>query len=429
MAPSLLSQLVLRPVNDIALAVLQAQRRTEFLYRDGFDRAFRDPLFGLAQSFRNWRRPQPELALAEERALPDEERLTQQIIAELVGFVRGNWQPGGAQRFGNTKTYGIVRGEFCVRDGLPDSLRHGLFERPGSYPTWVRFSGPGPYAPPDLDDLGQCSVALKVMGVDGPKLLDDEKHTQDFLLAGAPICVTPDVVANAKLQRHVRARTPLWYFINPLDSHLVELAMQSLYSRAQANPLQVRYFSTTPYLLGQGQAVQYDLVPTAPSLSRVPARPSENYLREAMAERLRTGAWTFEFRVQAQTESRRMPVEDAAVKWPERLSPYLTVAQLRLPAQRFDSDAQLAFADRLSFNPWHSAPAHRPLGNSNRARRAVYQALSQVRQEMNAVSHQEPDGRETFGESGSGPFEGDGVSLPGRARRRAASAKTSEVDR
>jgi hypothetical protein len=100
--------------------------------------------------------------------------------------------------------------------------------------------------------------------------------------------------------------------------------------------------------------------------------------------------------VQVQTDPHRMPIEDATVKWPEHLSPYVPVAQLRLPAQSFDSDAQLGFADGLRYNPWHSLPEHRPLGNSNRARREMYRELASLRQRMNDVEHVEPTGDETF---------------------------------
>ena len=100
--------------------------------------------------------------------------------------------------------------------------------------------------------------------------------------------------------------------------------------------------------------------------------------------------------VQAQTDSHRMPIEDATIKWPESLSPYVTVARLRLPAQRFDSDEQMSFADVLRFNPWHSRPEHRPLGNSNRARGTLYSELAKLRQSMNQVEHVEPTGDERF---------------------------------
>jgi hypothetical protein len=394
----LLTFLLVRPLSDLFLWAWRLERRIEFLYRPQFDRWLRPPLFAAMQAWQNARRPDEQLALAEERLLPGEERLIQDIIDELTAFTRENWLPGSAQRFGNTKTFGVLRGELTVPPDLPPGLRHGLFAEPGTYPAWVRFSGPGPYAPPDLEDLGQCSVGIKVMGVSGPKLLDDERATQDLILVSPASFVTPNIQENAQLQRWVRAKAPLGYAIDPGNPHLLHLAMQLLYSPMHANPLEVQYYSNVPFLLGEGQAVEYSLKPVARGRSRIPRQPSENYLREAMVRTLDAGDWEFDFMVQVQTDPHRMPVEDATVKWPERLSPYVPVARLRLPRQRFDSDAQLAFADALRFNPWHSRPEHRPLGNSNRARRRMYSELAQLRQRMNAVTHVEPTGDETFPE-------------------------------
>jgi len=92
----------------------------------------------------------------------------------------------------NTKTHGVVRAGFTVRDDLPPQYRRGLFAEPKTYPAWVRFSGPGPDWPRDIDDVGFVSCSIKVMGVPGPKLLDDEKLTQDFLSIRTPTFVTPD---------------------------------------------------------------------------------------------------------------------------------------------------------------------------------------------------------------------------------------------
>ena len=91
-----------------------------------------------------------------------------------------------------------------------------------------------------------------------------------------------------------------------------------------------------------------------------------------------------------------MPIENAAVLWPERLSPRVSVATLRIRRQKFDSPEQIAFARRLSYNPWHCIPDHRPLGNQSRARKRMYHELSKFRHEMNKVPHYEPDGSETF---------------------------------
>ncbi len=387
---------VLRPLSDLFLWAWRLERRLEFLYRAHFDRWLRPPLFALLQTVQNRLREDEHLALAQETPLADEERYTQEIIDEISAFTRENWLPGAAQRFGNTKTFGVLRGEFTVLPDLPEHLRQGLFAAPRGYPAWVRFSGPGPFAPPDLEDLGQCSVAIKVMGVDGPKLMPDEERTQDLILVSPASFVTPDIRENSRMQKWVRAKAPLGYLLDPPGRHLLHLAMQLLYSPVHANPLEVQYYSNVPFLLGEGRAVEYSLKPRQRGRTRIPAHPTENYLREAMVRTLARGDWEMDFMVQVQTDPHRMPIEDATVKWPERLSPYVPVARLRLPAQRFDSDAQLAFADVLRYNPWHSLPEHRPLGNSNRARRRMYAELARLRQSMNAVPHVEPDGSEAF---------------------------------
>jgi hypothetical protein len=104
----------------------------------------------------------------------------------------------------------------------------------------------------------------------------------------------------------------------------------------------------------------------------------------------------FDIRLQRQTDPHRMPIENNAVLWPEKLSPRVSVATLRLPRQRFDSPAQMEFAKRLSYNPWHTIAEHRPLGNQSRARRRMYLELSTLRHSMNNVPHYEPNGDEVF---------------------------------
>lgn len=398
------SYFVLQPLSELSIWGWRLERRTEFLWRDQFDRVLLPTLFAACQTLLNAGRSNEGLAIAEERVLPDEERCIQEIIDEIAAFMKENWLPGSVQRFGNTKTFGVVRGEFRVRGDLPEHLRRGIFAETRTFPAWVRFSGPGPYAPPDLYDYGQCSVGIKLMDVPGPKLLDDERFTQDLIMVTPASFVTPNVQENAKLQRYVRARTNLFYFVNPSDTHVLAGLMQSLFSRMQTSPLEPRYYSNVPFLLGDGQAVQYSLRPRSSARTRIPVRASDNYLREAMARTLAKGPWSFDFMVQTQTDAHRMPIENATVKWPEKLSPYVPVAELRLPRQRFDSPAQLAFADNLSYNPWHSLPEHRPLGNQNRARRRMYQELSRLRQSMNGVPHIEPTGTERFG--GSAALDG-----------------------
>jgi hypothetical protein len=131
-------------------------------------------------------------------------------------------------------------------------------------------------------------------------------------------------------------------------------------------------------------------------IPRLPRRPPDDYLRDAMVASLTEGDVELDFRVQLQTDSHLMPIENNAVLWPERLSPRISVATLRLPRQKFNSPAQMAFAKKLSYNPWHAIPEHRPLGNQSRARRRMYLELSTLRHTMNAVPHYEPTGDEVF---------------------------------
>jgi hypothetical protein len=131
-------------------------------------------------------------------------------------------------------------------------------------------------------------------------------------------------------------------------------------------------------------------------IPRLPLRPPDDYLRNAMVRSLANGDVEFDIRLQLQTDSHLMPLENNAVLWPEELSPRISAATLRLPRQKFDSPAQLAFARQLSYNPWHCIAEHRPLGNQSRARRRMYDTLSRLRHTMNAVPLYEPNGDEVF---------------------------------
>src|ERR1700752_5347763 len=138
------------------------------------------------------------------------------------------WKPGGFERGGNTKTHGIVRAEFIVHDGLRPEFRHGIFAQPKTYRAWVRFSGPGPYVTPDIDDVGFMSITIKLLGVPGPKPMEEEKFTQDFPGVPTPPFVPPDVRANAQLQVESLKNASIFYFVNLHRPRLLDFIMQGL---------------------------------------------------------------------------------------------------------------------------------------------------------------------------------------------------------
>lgn len=388
-------------LNGLLTMLLHAERRVDPFYRPLFDRLLRERLSNLATAIINHRRTDEGMALAEERELPDEAVLIDQIIAAFTKQMEALWTAGHFERGGNTKTHGVVRAQFIVNDDLPEQLRRGLFAQPRTYPAWVRFAGPGPYVTPDIDDVGFMSMSIKVMDVEGPKLLDDERRTQDMLCVSTPTFVTPDTRANVQLQQWSYKNAAIFYFYNFHRSHVVDSIMQFLWTKTQSSPLESEYFSCVPYLLGEGQAMKYSFHSRRTARTRVPRlplRPPDNYLRDAMVSTLATEDVEFDICLQVQTDPFRMPIEDAAVLWPTKLSPRVPAAVLRIPQQSFDSPGQMDFARALTYNPWHCIAEHRPLGNQSRARRRMYWELSRLRQSKNHVGHYEPTGDEVFGD-------------------------------
>jgi hypothetical protein len=400
----------LRLLHRIIEIFLHTERRLEqpFL-RPAFNYVFRAPLAELLTWLINLQRSREAVGLTEETPQPGEEEHLQVMIDEMRRHLLIDFPQGGMERAGNTKTHGIVRGDLLIHAGLPEHFRHGLFDTPRSYPCWVRFSGPGPHVEPDIDDVGFISIGVKVMGVEGKKLWDDEEYTQDLTAVCTPTFVTPDTKANARLQYWSRRHLPSFYFVNWREPHLLDMMMQGLWNETQTNPAAATYYSCVPYLLGEGQAMQYSFWPktkVSRKIEGLPFRTADNYLRDNLRRTLDQMNVEFEMRIQLQTDAFLMPIENNAVLWPERLSPRVAVATLRIPRQTFDSPAQFAFGRNLKINPWHCLAEHRPLGNQNRARWRMYDELARFRQRMNGAPHIEPTGDERFDGSAGNPVEG-----------------------
>ncbi len=311
-------------LSDASTSLVHLERRFDPFFRPAFDAILRDPLTSLATSLINSRRTNEGLKIAEEKPLQGEEEFVDSIIKSFTDQMTLLWKPGRFERGGNTKTHGIVRAEFIVHDNLPPELRRGIYAEPCSYPAWVRFSGPGPYITPDIDDVGFMSIGIKLMRVPGPKLMEEEKFTQDMFGVSTPTFVTPDVRANAQLQIESLKNAQIFYFLNLHQHHVLDLIMQSLWIKTQSSPFEAPYFSCVPYLLGEGQAMQYSVWPKTQRRTRIPRlpfRPPDDYLRDSMVAALNSGDVELDIRLQLQRDSHLMPLENNAVLWPEKLSP------------------------------------------------------------------------------------------------------------
>ncbi len=84
-----------------------------------------------------------------------------------------------------------------------------------------------------------------------------------------------------------------------------------------------------------------------------------------------------------------MPVNDATVEWPEKLSPFVTVGRVHLLRQDISGAKNLEKGNALAFNQWRVTSDDRPLGEIMDVR-GVYSASAKVRRTLNHQPQTEP---------------------------------------
>ena len=343
-----------------------------------------------------------------EQPFPDEEELTRQVVQAML---HANQQVAAKHRHGlrdaHAKSHGVLAGELRVQQDLPEHLAQGVFAAPRVYPVIVRFST----APGDLrsDQVPvQRGIAIKVIGVDGPRALDDGFTTQDFLLVNHPTLPFGTIGAYADLQ-NLLEKQPRQSDQQLQVAGLGARVAASLLSRLgrPLSPAIETLAAANNHILGETfysmAALRYgDFVAKIRATPRsdnvraltgqpVGKRAGESALRDLVVDFFASNGAEFNLQAQLCADIDRMPIEDASVRWPEDLSPFQTVAVLHLPAQDAYSDARRRYADDvLSFSPWHALEAHRPLGSVMRSRRAAYPMSSEFRHTVNGIAPHEP---------------------------------------
>jgi hypothetical protein len=336
-----------------------------------------------------------DLKLNTEYPAPDEQEFTEKLIVLLKRIIEQRDTGGITRRDVHVKAHAVVRAEFIVEPGLPEEFRVGVFKESRTYPAWIRLSNAS--HEPAEDIKGDVrGFALKLMGVEGEKLIDSQKDatTQDFIFLSTNLFLTKDakdfykLVESGALNKKKSISDYLGILRYFLPRPRVGIKLLAA-SRKFPHLLEMEWFSTTPYLLG-GRAVKYALKPWIKTKSALPENPTPNYLRERLTEHLAREGAGFDFMVQFQLDPYREPIENSLVEWKEENTPFHKVATINIPRQSIDSPEQMSFAENLSFNPWHCLPEHRPLGSANRVRKAVYIAISEFRRGRNRVPNTEP---------------------------------------
>ncbi len=334
----------------------------------------------------------PSLGLGEEWRPAGEDALIERVKALSLDLLDTTRKP--VRRGQHPKQHGCVRAEFIVEPDLAPELRHGLFREGRVFPALIRFSNGREWDDRKGDIHG---MAIKVLGVEGEKILESEKDamTQDFVLADHPVFFVRDATDYVPFSEAISGAKGSWIGLGLFVFRLLFFGqppwsiLRAALNNKPDSPLRTQFWSQTPYRLDR-LAVKYSC---RPDLSLVPtplAYDSADKLRIALSAHLETHEARFDFLVQVQTNPITMPVEDPTVAWDETASPYRKVATIRIPPQQFYTPKQMTFGENLSFTPWHSLPVHQPLGGINRTRKAVYQAVSTRRRELNGVAMREP---------------------------------------
>lgn len=343
------------------------------------------------------------------RYAPDIEQPAADEQATIDGIIHGMTQQSEtvearerhAVRASHAKSSACVTGELTVLSGLPPELAQGLFAAPATHPVAVRFAqGPG-------ETLGDRvsthrGMSIKVFDVPGEKLPGHAVNTQDFVLAtgttfpsgtaagflrdGTLIGKSTGLPEGAKSAVSSTMRN----LNRVLHAFGTESALADFFGHPFSHPLADSYFSQAPIRFGDYVA-KLGAVPASESqraLSewRLDPHQAEDGFRYATVAFFREHEVVFELKAQLWADAVKQPIEDASVDWPVSISPYRTVATLRLPRQDAYDPARVRYFDEMiTFRPAHSLAAHRPLGSVMRARLQVYRALSAFRHRENGV--------------------------------------------
>jgi hypothetical protein len=362
--------------------------------------------------------PSPNSALASPlRYEPSFERLEENeaetdaaLTETMLGISETTFKDGGrGLRSVHAKSHGLLTGSLRVLDDLSPILAQGIAAHPGTYPVVIRLSTtPGDI----LDDSVSTprAMALKIIGVEGPRLPESEGGaTQDFVLANGPAFTSATAkkfLGNLKLlaattDRAQGAKKAASAVLRGLETVFETFGhksptVTSLGGQRETHILGDTFYSQAPLLWGPYMA-KVSVAPVSPELrvltgTALSVNGKPNGIREAVVDFYHRNEAEWDLRVQLCTDLEAMPIEDASVPWPEDRSPYLAVARISVPRQVAWSEAKSAtLDDRLAFNPWHGLSAHRPIGSIMRARKMAYRRSALARAQRNGCSIIEPN--------------------------------------
>src|SRR6185369_4038623 len=368
-----------------------------------------------------------------EQTEPDYERTLQTVLDAMKQHMRGSREAEGIGRVvrdAHAKGYGLARGEVEILSGLPDVYAQGIYANAGRHEAMVRFSNGTNHVGDDRFRGPIVGIGIKMFGIEGRTLLEDEpdSHTFDYALINHPTffvntlkhyvfiqslfknigTAPPPNVSPAEKEAAIHQFLYNWVTgkgtLPPEEWAWEELG--AFLRLAQTKP--VNLLLSTYWTMGAVRHGDYvakvRVAPVQSFADRVVQRAidltsANQVFRPALVAELRDRTYEFDIQVQLSTDLERMPVEKTTVVWSESLSPFVTVAKLRIPQQDIGGEDNFEKMDKTSMSAWRVTEQHRPLGNIMRSRKEVYRQSSILRHQENHQERKEPRNlAEVFGE-------------------------------
>src|SRR5262250_1944787 len=129
---------------------------------------------------------------AVEQAEPGFEQTLQRVLDDMKQHMRGSLKTEGiglVVRNAHAKGYGLARGEFEILSGIPNEYAQGIYAKPGRHEAMVRFSNGTNHVGSDRFLGPIVGIGLKIFGIEGKTLLEDEpdSHTFDYAMIDNPV--------------------------------------------------------------------------------------------------------------------------------------------------------------------------------------------------------------------------------------------------
>ena len=344
-----------------------------------------------------------------------------ELLEQIIEFweKKGRESPqtegtGRAVRGAHAKALGVARAEVEILPDVPAAYAQGIYATPGRHGALIRFSSASNHLGPDAHLGPVLGFAIKIFDVPGPKLVDDEPDctTFDLVLKNNPTFVANTArhylrlqeVGNDSAKYLARGKAGFHELLTDLLTgkgtfERSDWAWDEVFAfvkaaqRPVSNPLLTPYWSMAAVRHGDHVA-KVRVAPAADSAAQAIHRELDltsgpDVFGPALADELQARPFDFELQVQLCTDLEAMPVNEATVEWPERLSPFVTVGRVHMPRQDITIAENVERADALAFNQWRVTAEHRPLGEIMNVRR-IYAASAKVRRTINGQQQTEP---------------------------------------